>query len=99
MSDLFDGPALSPSARSESWRRARVGLGGIAGILLILATAGSLVDRIGGAEKQAQAGASNSIDPASEPMAELGVAPSAATKEPEAVKAEPISQPVPALKK
>jgi hypothetical protein len=68
--------------RRESWRRIRVGLTGLGGILLIIGLASAMLERIGPSTSPVAAisggGASKSAEPKSEPLAELGVAPGAA---------------------
>lgn len=68
--------------QSEGWRRIRVGMAGVAGILVLLALGSAMLDRIG-LESQNNgpantAASANITDLPSEPMAELGVAPGAA---------------------
>jgi hypothetical protein len=68
--------------QSEGWRRIRVGMAGVAGILLLLALGSAMLDRLG-LENQNNSPANtvasaNGTDLPSEPMAELGVAPGAA---------------------
>jgi hypothetical protein len=69
--------------RKESWRRIRVGLTGLGGILLLIGLASAMLERISPRTPEPVAVADgllgNSVQaPESEPLAELGVAPGAA---------------------
>ncbi len=69
--------------RKESWRRIRVGLTGLAGILLLIGLTSAMLERISPRTPEpaavADGMASNAADiPKDEPLAELGVAPGAA---------------------
>jgi hypothetical protein len=90
MADLPEGPVAGARARSETWRRIRVGLGGVASILLLLAVASAMLDRIAKQSPKTAAtveGSSvNGVATPNEPMADLGVAPAAA----EPTKALPV---------
>lgn len=82
MSDEPKSAVPSAPKPSESWRRVRVGMAGIAGMLLLLALGSAMLDRLvledqNGKPANAATGA-NSVEIPSEPMAELGVAPGAA---------------------
>jgi hypothetical protein len=72
-------PIVTPRARSETWRRVRVGLAGIGGILLLLAVASAMLDRIARQSPQTPMSKNdlqNGVGVApTEPMADLGVAP------------------------
>jgi hypothetical protein len=77
---------------SEGWRRVRVGLAGLGAIVLIIALANAMLDRIvekaGGplaADQSSPAGNAAVAEKPAEPMAELGVAPGA----PEVVPTQP----------
>ncbi len=78
-----------PRARSETLRRIRVGLSGIAGILLLLAAASAILERIAKQSPKPSATATvpqlNGVAAPTEPMAGLGVAPAAAEPEKPAV--------------
>jgi hypothetical protein len=82
MVDRPEGPVAAPRMRSETWRRIRVGLGGVASILLLLAVASAMLDRIAKQSPKPTAaveGSSvNGVATPNEPMADLGVAPAAA---------------------
>jgi hypothetical protein len=84
MAELRDTLATAMAKRSESWRRIRVGLAGLGGMLLLLALASAMFDRLALEEQitsQSQPKSpSNGVEQPSEPMAELGVAPGAATE-------------------
>jgi hypothetical protein len=76
----------------EGWRRVRVGLAGLGGIVLIIALANAMLDRIvekaGGplvADQSSPSGNAAAAEKPAEPMAELGVAPGA----PEVVPTQP----------
>ncbi len=64
---------------SESWKRIRVGMAGVAGMLLLLALGSAmlLLDDQNSSPANTTA-ALNSVETQIEPMAELGVAPGAA---------------------
>jgi hypothetical protein len=68
--------------RRESWRRIRVGLTGLGGILLIIGLASAMLERIGPKASPVEATrngeAAKSAETKNEPLAELGVAPGAA---------------------
>lgn len=69
--------------RKESWRRIRVGLTGLAGILLLIGLASAMLERISPRTPEpavvADGAVGNATDaPKKEPLAELGVAPGAA---------------------
>jgi hypothetical protein len=73
----------SAADRKESWRRIRVGLTGLAGILLLIGLASAMLERISPRTPEtaimAEGALGNSADaPEDEPLAELGVAPGAA---------------------
>lgn len=73
---------LGPDRR-ESWRRIRVGLTGLAGILLLIGLTSAVLERISPRTPEPVASATgapgNAKDaPKDEPLAELGVAPGAA---------------------
>jgi hypothetical protein len=90
MVDLFAGPAMPPAQRPETWRRVRIGLSGLAGILLLLAAASTLNKRMNvdsPAEDLAKTGVKDATT-ASQPMAEMGVAPEAAPAQ------QPAQQPL-----
>ncbi len=76
-------------ASSEGWRRVRVGVTGLAAIMLIVGLASAMFTRLAldtRGSPQNQAGRSSGND---EPMADLGVAPGAAVEN---------EKPLPALK-
>ncbi len=70
--------------RRESWRRIRVGVTGLGGILLIIGLASAMLERIGPSPSPNPIAATRSgeatkpAEPKNEPLAELGVAPGAA---------------------
>jgi hypothetical protein len=74
------GQELLPD-RKESWRRIRVGLTGLGGILLIIGLASAMLERVGPgrtpAEVTANGGSAKTTETKDEPLAELGVAPGA----------------------
>lgn len=77
------------SDRKESWRRIRVGLTGLAGILLLIGLTSAMLERLSPRTPEPVAtGADvtgNATDaPKDEPLAELGVAPGAAPSEQDA---------------
>lgn len=67
--------------RKESWRRIRVGLTGLGGILLIIGLASAMLERVGPgrtpAEATANGAGTKATESKDEPLAELGVAPGA----------------------
>jgi hypothetical protein len=69
--------------RNESWRRIRVGLTGLGGILLLIGLASAMLEQLTPNQTPIAAVVSGapakSADAKSEPLAELGVAPGAAT--------------------
>ena len=76
----------SPTDRKESWRRIRVGLTGLAGILLLIGLTSAMLERLSPRTPEPVAvgedATGNMADaPKDEPLAELGVAPGAATTE------------------
>ena len=68
--------------RRESWRRIRVGLTGLGGILLIIGLANAMLERISPSASPVEATrsgeAAKPVETKNEPLAELGVAPGAA---------------------
>ena len=70
--------------RNESWRRIRVGMTGLGGILLLIGLANAMLQQLGSAKVQAvptvTGQPAKSADEKNEPLAELGVAPGAPTK-------------------
>lgn len=76
--------ADEPTANGkESWRRIRVGLTGLAGILLLIGLTSAMLERLSPRVPEpadvAGDAAVNAVDvPEDEPLAELGVAPGAA---------------------
>lgn len=87
--------AISADGRGEGWRRIRVGVTGLAAILVLIGFASAMLSRI---TDQAAVSAQSSVPaqqiqprekPKDEPMAELGVVPGA----PEAAVAAPTQRP------
>ena len=69
--------------RKESWRRIRVGLTGLGGILLLIGLASAMLERISPRTPEPATVADGTLGnatqaPENEPLAELGVAPGAA---------------------
>jgi hypothetical protein len=73
-------PDFDPDRR-ESWRRIRVGLTGLGGILLLIGLANAMLQQLGKANAPVVPSvaeqAARSSDAKNEPLAELGVAPGA----------------------
>lgn len=73
----------SATDRKESWRRIRVGLTGLGGILLLIGLASAMLERLSPRTPEPVAinedvPGNMTIAPKDEPLAELGVAPGAA---------------------
>jgi hypothetical protein len=69
--------------RKESWRRIRVGVTGLGGILLLIGLASAMLERISPRTPEPVTVADGTLGnmvqaPENEPLAELGVAPGAA---------------------
>lgn len=68
--------------RRESWRRIRVGLTGLGGILLVIGLANAMLERLGPSPSATEVikngAAPKPAETKNEPLAELGVAPGAA---------------------
>lgn len=69
--------------RKESWRRIRVGLTGLAGILLLIGLTSAMLERLSPRTPEPVVAAGDAVGnvadvPKDEPLAELGVAPGAA---------------------
>lgn len=79
--------------RNESWRRIRVGLTGLSGIILLIALASAMLQQLTPGQTPVAAAINGSpTKPAgsgSEPLAELGVAPGAPTQSPNAPASAP----------
>lgn len=76
----------TPSDRKESWRRIRVGLTGLAGILLLIGLTSAMLERLSPRTPEPAAvgqdvTGNTTAAPKDEPLAELGVAPGAAATE------------------
>lgn len=72
--------------RKESWRRIRVGLTGLTGILLLIGLTSAMLERLSPRTPEPVASgedlvANATAAPKDEPLAELGVAPGAAPTE------------------
>ncbi len=79
MADVAEISGPNAAKPSESWKRIRVGMAGVAGMLLLLALGSAMLVLEGQNSKPTNVTASlNSVEKPSEPMAELGVAPGAA---------------------
>ncbi len=78
MADLFNATQMSSAEKSEAWKRIRVGLAGLGGIVLMLAIFSAMLARL---EQKDVAAPAKSVGgkpaPQTEPMAGLGVAPGA----------------------
>lgn len=75
--------------RRESWRRIRVGLTGLAGILLLIGLTSAMLERLSPRTPEpvvvdADVTGNMADAPKDEPLAELGVAPGAAPTEQDA---------------
>lgn len=74
------------SDRRESWRRIRVGLTGLGGILLLIGLANAMLQQLGQASAPVAPNVADATtrngDAKNEPLAELGVAPGAPTTNP-----------------
>jgi hypothetical protein len=87
-------PRLEPpnwfGAGSEGWRRIRVGITGLAAIMLIVGLASAMFTRLVSGGQGASPSQLGNHAGNNEPMADLGVAPGAATQ---TVKPKPAPQP------
>ncbi len=79
--------------RNESWRRIRVGVTGLGGIVLLIALASAMLEQLAPNQTPVAAAVSDArtkpAAPDSEPLAELGVAPGAPTNPAAADEAPP----------
>ncbi len=75
---------------SEGWHRIRVGMAGLAVILLIIGLASAMVERLG-LDRSAQTNAQGAVQKSNDaPMSELGVAPAAAEDKAKPVENTPV---------
>lgn len=85
-------PDFDPDRR-ESWRRIRVGVTGLGGILLLIGLANAMLQQLGKANAPVTPSvseqAARSNDAKNEPLAELGVAPGAPATTPAPAPAAP----------